>query len=152
MKENTMRLCFDARSQNEAFARVAVGAFFAQLNPTLEQLADVKTAVSEAVTNAIVHGYGGWEQAQVTIACRIEGERIEIAVMDQGVGIADVQQARKPFFTTGAPEQRSGMGFAVMEAFMDSLAVESRPGAGTTVTMTKIIPPQEGAEQSIEPS
>ncbi len=138
MKQNTMRLCFDAISQNEAFARVAVGAFFSQLNPTLEELADVKTAVSEAVTNAIIHGYAQIE-GNVEIRCALNGKSMTVSVIDCGCGIADIEKAMQPFYTTGSPEERSGMGFMVMQAFMDDLVVESAAGSGTKVTMKKTV-------------
>ena len=114
--KNQMELIFDAVSQNEAFARVTAGAFFSQLNPTLEVMADVKTAVSEAVTNAIVHGYQN-KPGKVRMECTIEGDTMTVVVEDNGIGIEDVDKARQPFYTTGPREERSGMGFAVMEAF-----------------------------------
>lgn len=137
-KQNEMRLEFDSRSVNEGFARVAVAAFLAELNPTLDELADIKTAVSEAVTNAIIHGYEN-ETGKVSLNCRIDGEEIEIVVSDTGKGIADVEQAKTPFFTTKPELERSGMGFAFMEAFMDDVQVESELGRGTTVCMKKRI-------------
>lgn len=137
-KQNEMRLEFDSRSVNEGFARVAVAAFLAELNPTLDELADIKTAVSEAVTNAIIHGYEN-ETGKVSLSCRIDGEEIEIVVSDTGKGIADVEQAKTPFFTTKPELERSGMGFAFMEAFMDDVQVESELGRGTTVCMKKRI-------------
>ena len=138
MKQNTMLIRFDALSQNEAFARVTVGAFFSQLNPTLEELADVKTAVSEAVTNAIIHGYcqrGG----AVEIECTLCGKEMTVSVADDGIGIDDVFKALQPFYSTGSDEDRSGMGFMVMQAFMDDLKVVSAPGKGTKVTMKKTV-------------
>lgn len=143
MKKNHMQLTFDARSVNESFARVAVSAFLAELNPTLDELADVKTAVSEAVTNAIIHGYQN-ENGQVHLFCSLEGNKIEIAVADEGVGIVDVEKAREPFFTTKPELERSGMGFAFMEAFMDEVEVMSEPGKGTKVLMRKQIGKVEG--------
>ena len=128
---NEMELSFDAISDNEAFARVAVAAFVSHLNPTLEELSDIKTAVSEAVTNAIIH------PGKVRICCLLEKDLLHISVSDQGVGMTDVEQAMEPLFTTKPELERSGMGFAFMEAFMDDLEVESRPGQGTTVRMTK---------------
>ena len=125
-------------SVNEGFARAAVAAFAAQLDPTLAELGDIKTAVSEAVTNAVVHAYPdaiGTVQVRVRI---LPDERLEIAVKDHGVGIADVAQARTPMYTTGG-EERSGMGFTIMESFMDTLRVKSVPGRGTTVTMCRRI-------------
>lgn len=137
-RQNEMRLEFDSRSVNEGFARVAVAAFLAELNPTLDELADIKTAVSEAVTNAIIHGYED-EAGKVSLSCRIDGEEIEIVVSDTGKGIADVEQAKAPFFTTKPELERSGMGFAFMEAFMDDVQVESELEKGTTVYMKKRI-------------
>ena len=134
---NEMRLEFTARSENEAFARLAISGFMLPLDPTMEQLADVKTAVSEAVTNAIIHGYGGrGGMVGLRAAYGSEGD-LEIAIIDQGRGIDDVQRARQPFFTTCKGEDRSGMGFTVMESFMDDVVVKSAPGKGTTVIMTK---------------
>lgn len=138
MQQNRMKLEFESRSCNEGFARVAVAAFMTQLNPTLEEVADVKTAVSEAVTNAIIHGYEG-KVDWVTIECRIEEQRLWIEIGDTGRGIADVKQAMQPLFTTKAECDRAGMGFAFMEAFMDTLEVISAPGEGTRVQMTKRI-------------
>ncbi len=138
MQQNEMKLEFDSRSCNEGFARVAVAAFMTQLNPTLEEVADVKTAVSEAVTNAIIHGYEGKVQ-KVTILGRIEGAVLYVEVQDEGRGIPDVKLAMQPMYTTKAECDRAGMGFAFMEAFMDSLEVESAPGRGTRVKMSKRI-------------
>lgn len=137
-KKNEMCLEFDSRSVNEGFARVAVAAFLAELNPTLDELADVKTAVSEAVTNAIIHGYES-ETGKVSLRCQIDGEWVRLVVSDTGKGIADVEQAKVPFFTTKPELERSGMGFAFMEAFMDEVLVESELGKGTTVCMKKRI-------------
>ena len=144
--ENTMKLEFPAYSCNESFARAAVGAFFLQLNPTLEELADVKTAVSEAVTNCIVHGYQNGI-GSIAIECWTKGNEFWVSVTDQGVGIADVEQAKQPFFSTIGGEERSGMGFTVMETFMDSLQVTSAPGKGTKVTMSKAMQPELVAVQ-----
>ena len=138
MQQNEMKLEFDSRSCNESFARVAVAAFLTQLNPTLEEVADVKTAVSEAVTNAIIHGYEG-SVHPITIRCRIEGQTLQVEVQDAGRGIPDVALAMQPLYTTKAECDRAGMGFAFMEAFMDSLEVESEPGSGTLVRMSKKI-------------
>lgn len=135
---NEMRLEFDSRSCNEGFARVAVAAFLTQLNPTLEEVADVKTALSEAVTNCIVHGYAGAVE-KILVHCRIEGNIIEIRVIDHGCGISDIEKAMEPLFTTKPEEDRAGMGFAFMEAFMDQVEVLSEPGKGTTVIMKKKI-------------
>lgn len=134
--ENRMSLKFESRSVNEAFARQAVGAFVAQLDPTMEELGDVKTVVSEAVTNAIVHGYGD-EGGFITVSVRLfEGRALEVKVKDTGRGIADVEKARQPMFTTG-DDTRSGMGFTIMETFTDKLRVRSAEGRGTIVTMQK---------------
>ena len=136
--ENYVTLEFLSRSSNEGFARLAAAAFAAQLDPTLDELGDIKTAVSEAVTNAIVHAYPN-QLGKIVMKLRIrEGNILEIVVKDWGVGIADVEQARKPMFTTGNDE-RSGMGFTIMESFMDTLRVRSAPQKGTTVTMRKRI-------------
>ncbi len=137
-RENEMELVFDSRSMNEGFARVSVAAFLTQLNPTLEEVSDVKTAISEAVTNAIIHGYEK-EVKKIRIYCRLEGQRLYIEVEDRGKGIADVKQAMQPLFTTKPELERSGMGFSFMEAFMDELEVVSEPGKGTIVKMEKII-------------
>lgn len=134
--ENRMRLEFNAVSVNEGFARVAVSAFFAQLNPTLDEIEDVKTAVSEAVTNSIIHGYGE-KEGTVIVSCTYHGNDSEVVVMDSGVGIADIEKSMEPFFTTKPELERSGMGFAFMEAFMDEVKVESEPFKGTKVTMKK---------------
>lgn len=136
--KNHVTLHFDARSVNEGFARMAVMAFMADMNPTLEQLEDVKTAVSEAVTNAIIHGYQD-EEKQVEMQCDRDGNRLVIQIIDQGVGIENVEEALQPFFTTKPEMERSGMGFAFMDAFMDELEVTSKLGQGTRVVMTKYI-------------
>ena len=135
---NEMEIIFDSHSSNEGFARVAVASFLTQLNPTVEEVSDVKTAISEAVTNAIIHGYEN-EIHKVSIRCRIEGSQIMVEVKDNGVGIEDVEQAMTPLYTSKPELERSGMGFAFMEAFMDSVEVESVPGEGTTVRMKKTI-------------
>ena len=129
---------FLSLSANESFARAVAACFAARLDPTLDELADIKTAVSEAVTNAIVHAYPD-RVGKITLRLRLlEGERLEVQVKDTGVGIPDVEQARTPLFTTGN-EERSGMGFTIMESFMDHLKVRSAPGKGTAVTMSKRI-------------
>lgn len=138
MITNQMQLGFSALSQNEGFARGVACAFASQLDPTLDELSDIRTAVSEAVTNAIIHGYDGAE-GMVYMRCSLCGQLITISVHDDGCGIEDIAKAREPFFTTRPDMDRSGMGFTVMESFMDSLVVESEPGRGTTVTMTKLI-------------
>ena len=142
---NEMRLDFPAKSENEAFARLAVSGFLLPLDPTMEELADVKTAVSEAVTNAIVHGYAGAEgMVRLRAGYSVEGA-VQIDVADRGCGIEDIERARQPFFTTSPDEERSGMGFTVMESFMDRVAVHSAPGLGTTVRLYKQLCPREQA-------
>ena len=137
-----MSICFDSYPENEQFARIVVTAFLMDLNPTVDELADVKTAVSEAVTNAIIHGYEGCV-GQVVLTCRKCGDEITISVCDQGKGIADVEKAREPFFTTRPEAERSGMGFSFMEAFMDDLHITSAEGQGTCVEMRKQLHLQE---------
>lgn len=135
---NSIKMDFPARSVNEGFARAAAAAFAVQMDPTLEELGDIKTAVSEAVTNAIVHAYPD-SIGNVTLRLRIlEGNVLEILVRDKGCGIPDVKKAMEPMFSTGG-EERSGMGFTIMDSFMDGLRVRSAPGKGTTVTMSKRI-------------
>lgn len=131
-----MSIRFDSYPENEQFARMAITAFLIDLNPTIDEMADVKTAVSEAVTNSIIHGY---EQAvgQVFLTCTKTGADVCITVTDYGKGIADVEKAREPFFTTRPDKERSGMGFAFMEAFMDEVHIESEEGRGTRVVMNK---------------
>ena len=136
--ENHVTLEFPSRSANESFARTAAACFAAQLDPTLEEVNDIKTAVSEAVTNCIVHAYPD-KLGTVTLRLRLfEDNVMEIVVKDTGVGIPDVEKARKPLFTTGGAD-RSGMGFTIMESFMDNLKVRSQAGKGTTVTMRRRI-------------
>lgn len=136
--DNEMRLEFPSRSQNESFARAVVAAFVAQLDPTIEELSEVKTAVSEAVTNAIIHGYSNGI-GNIVIVSKISGYTVEIEVSDCGQGIQDIELARQPLFTSKPELERSGMGFTVMETFMDKVEVESCPGSGTTVRMTKTL-------------
>lgn len=140
---NQMELSFSAYPQNESFARVAVAAFAVQLSPTLPEMADIKTAVSEAVTNAIVHGYRDLAESEVgTVHLHADfGDRrvLTVTVRDDGCGIADVKQAMLPFYTTGDGAERSGMGFCVMQTFMDSVEVDSALGRGTIVTMRKYL-------------
>lgn len=134
--ENFMILDFPSRSSNEAFARSAVACFASQMDPTLEELGDIRTAVSEAVTNCIVHGYPE-KIGLITLRCRILKDNVlDIVVKDKGVGIPDIEQAKRPTYTTGGAE-RSGMGFTIMESFMTSLEITSRPGKGTTVHMRR---------------
>jgi anti-sigma F factor len=135
---NEMKIEFDSKSCNEGFARVAVAAFLTQLDPTLEEVSDVKTAVSEAVTNCIIHGYEN-EVYKIKVECRIKENEIEIMVIDTGKGIENIERAREPLFTTKPELDRSGMGFAFMEAFMDEIEVISEVGQGTSVYMKKVI-------------
>lgn len=145
--ENEMELIFDAISVNESLARMAVAAFVTEKNPTLEEISDIKTAVSEAVTNAIIHGYenkGNYTKKdvhknKVYLRCKWEGNILHIEVEDKGVGILNVRQAMEPLFTTRPDQERSGMGFSFMEAFMDELEVESVVGEGTLIKMQKEI-------------
>ena len=137
---NEMRLDFPAMPENESFARMVVSGFMLPLNPTMEELADVKTAVSEAVTNAIVHGYSGGPGTVRLCAGYSRNGDFQVDVIDHGRGIEDIRQAMQPFFTTASgPEERTGMGFTVMESFMDDVDVRSKPGQGTTVRLTKRI-------------
>ena len=136
--ENEMKLEFLSKSNNEAFARISVAAFASQLDPTIEEMADIKTAVSEAVTNSIVHGYENMN-GMVKIICKIFANCIEIEISDTGKGIENVEMARKPLYTSKPNLERSGMGFTIMENFMDELKVESIVGLGTKVTMIKKI-------------
>lgn len=140
--ENEMKLEFLSKSNNEAFARIAVAAFAAQLDPTIEELADIKTAVSEAVTNSIIHGYENME-GKIKIIARIFKNNIEIEISDSGRGIENVEMARKPLYTSKPNLERSGMGFTIMESFMDEVHIESVFGLGTKVTMKKTIEKQE---------
>ena len=133
-----MKLIIESMSENESFARTVVAAYITRLDPTLEELADVKTAVSEAVTNSIIHGYST-RAGEIEIICEIQGREIIIEVIDQGVGIPDIEKAMEPLYTTKPEWERSGMGFAFMEAFMDSLEVISEPGKGTKIIMKKEI-------------
>ncbi len=139
--KNTMELKLPSLSINEGFARSVVGAFATQLDPTLEDIADIKTAVSEAVTNAIVHGYPD-KLGEIRIYASLDSRTIKVVVQDQGVGIRNIEQARQPFYSTAGDESRSGMGFTVMETFMDEVKIDSTPGKGTTVELKKTIPAQ----------
>ena len=134
---NSVKLTFASRSVNEGFARAVVAAFLVPLDPTVPQLADLKTAVSEAVTNCIVHAYPESIGPVTLTAALYEGGLVRITVRDRGVGIADVEQAMQPMYTTGNPEERAGLGFAVMQSFMDKVKVSSTPGRGTRVTLSK---------------
>ena len=135
--ENEMTLTFPSRSANESFARAAVACFAAQLDPNLEELNDIKTAVSEAVTNCIVHAYPDRIGPITMTAAIYEGGVVRITITDRGVGIPDIAKAMEPMFTTGDAEERAGLGFAVMQSFMDKVKVSSAPGRGTRVTLTK---------------
>ena len=135
---NEMKIVFDSRPENEGLARVAVAAFCTQLNPTLEEVSDLKTAVSEAVTNCIIHAYEGKVQ-KIEVRCRMQGRIIWVDVIDKEIGIEDISKAMEPMFTTKPEKDRSGMGFTFMEAFMDEVNVESQVGDGTTVHMKKTI-------------
>ena len=137
--QNEMELRFQSLSGNEGFARAVAAAFASQLNPSIEELSDIRTAVSEAVTNAIIHGYEQHTDRIVLMRIAISENELTITVHDDGCGIADIELARKPFYTSKPELERSGMGFSVMEAFMDSVTVTSEPGRGTTVTMQKRI-------------
>ena len=136
--DNEMKIEFLSKSNNEAFARIAVAAFIAQLDPTIEELADIKTAVSEAVTNAIIHGYEE-EIGIVKLTCKISKNEVFIEISDTGKGIENVELAKQPLYTTKANLERSGMGFTIMESFMENVEVESVLGIGTKVTMSKLI-------------
>lgn len=138
MYKNKMHLEFDSKSENERFARVTAAAFATQLNPIMEEISDIKTAVSEAVTNAIVHGYDGGE-GTVYLDAEIQNRTLKIMIKDTGVGIEDIDKAMEPLYTTKPDEERAGMGFMFMEAFMDDLEVQSELGKGTTVIMKKTI-------------
>lgn len=135
---NEMTLIFDSRPVNEGLARVTAASFLTQLNPTLEEVADVKTAVSEAVTNCIIHGYEG-EVHKIRMDLKLAGGDLFVDITDHGTGIADVKKAMEPLYTTKPDKDRSGMGFTFMEAFMDEITVESTPGKGTCVRMKKTI-------------
>lgn len=135
---NQMKLEFPSKSENEAFARTAVAAFVAQLDPTVEELTEIKTAVSEAVSNAVIHAYQDSPSGMIVLECMLKADRsVVVTVTDFGVGIDDIRQAMQPLFTSKSSEERSGMGFTVMESFMDKISVTSEPGMGTKVNMMK---------------
>lgn len=138
MRENNMKIEFDSRSENEGFARVAVAAFVTPLNPTLEEIEDIKTAVSEAVTNSIIHGYGE-KIEKIILTASIKENQLFVEVQDFGCGIENIEKAMEPMYTTRPDLERSGMGFAFMEAFMDGLSVKSEAGKGTKVVLKKVI-------------
>ncbi len=172
--QNEMKMEFDAISANESFARVAVAAFMTSLDPTLEEISDVKTAVSEAVTNAVIHGYRECrtseacvgdelvqdseavqqisEKKKIMLRCRVSGDILHIEIEDKGCGIENIEKAMEPLFTTLPDENRSGMGFSFMEAFMDDVEVESEPGKGTLVRMVKKIGTSPWVEDADQPS
>ena len=137
--DDYMKLEFDANSSNESFARVSIAAFVVRLDPTREEISDIKTALSEAVTNAIIHGYENIADGIVWVECRIKDNTVEIKVIDKGRGIENVEKAMEPLYTSHPEMERSGMGFTVMETFMDTVNVDSIVGVGTKVTMTKKI-------------
>jgi len=136
--ENKMKMEFISKSSNEAFARITVASFASQLDPSIEEISDIKTAVSEAVTNSIIHGYED-KQGIITIECTLFANSIEIEITDNGKGIENIEKAKEPLFTTKPELERSGMGFTIMENFMDDLKIESIVGVGTKVTMKKVI-------------
>ena len=137
--KNQMTVIFDAVSENEAFARNTVAAFCVALDPTVDQINDIKTAVSEAVTNSIVHAYPSGENNKITVVTTIDDESVHIVVSDEGIGIDNIENAMQPFYTTKPEQERSGMGFTVMESFIDELKVEPNTPNGTVVSMTKTI-------------
>ena len=137
-REETMRLEMESASHNEQFARVVVAAFLTRLDPTVEEMEDVKTAVSEAVTNAIIHGYEGGS-GRIILTASVNGRELQVSIQDKGVGIPDIARAMEPLYTSKPAAERSGMGFSFMEAFMDEVEVISSVGKGTTVTMKKTI-------------
>ncbi|WP_017728154.1 anti-sigma F factor [Halalkalibacterium ligniniphilum] len=137
MSKNVMELSFSAKSENESFARVTVGAFIAQLDPTMDEMTELKTVVSEAVTNAIIHGYHGQPEGMVYIAASIDQGLVELTIRDEGVGISNIEEARQPLFTTKPELERSGMGFTIMENFVDEIKIVSEPMIGTTVFLKK---------------
>ena len=143
--ENTTKIQFESLSVNESYARGAAAAFLARYDPTVPQLADIKTAVSEAVTNCIVHAYPDRIGTVVMTVAVYPGREVHITVSDKGIGIPNIRQAMEPLFTTGNPEERSGLGFAVMQSFMDKVSVRSRVGGGTRVTLTKRLDERETA-------
>jgi stage II sporulation protein AB (anti-sigma F factor) len=138
-ERNFMSLQFASRSENEAFARVTVAAFVSQLDPTLDELTDVKTVVSEAVTNSIIHGYDNRPDGTVSIQAEIDGDTLYLIIEDQGAGIVDLEQAKQPLYTTKPELERSGMGFTIMENFMDEFEVTTGVGIGTKIKMKKRI-------------
>ena len=148
LKKNEVNLVFDSCSENESFARMVIGAFMVDMDPTMEELADVKTAVSEAVTNCVIHGYNGGEGKNY-MNCKKEGTAIQIEIIDYGRGIDNIEKAMEPLYTTRPELERSGMGFAFMEAFMDGLSVESTPGKGTRIVMDKLIGQEAACDEAL---
>jgi len=144
--ENEMKLEFVSKSNNEAFARIAVAAFVSQLDPTIEELADIKTAISEAVTNCIIHGYEN-TKGIIKIVSKISANTLEVEISDTGKGIENIELARKPLYTSKSNIERSGMGFTIMESFMDEVNIESVVGLGTKITMKKTIKKTEPQEE-----
>lgn len=147
--KNEMKLEFQSKSENESFARIAVAAFVTQLDPSLEEIADIKTAVSEAVTNSIIHGYEG-KEGIVKIECKLFANSVEIEITDNGKGIEDIEKAREPLYTSKVGLERSGMGFTIMETFMDEVNVESVLGIGTKITMKKMVKTNEILEEELK--
>ncbi len=139
MKHNELKTSFLAKAENESLARVICAAFISQLDPTLEELTDVKTAVSEAVTNSIVHAYDSSQKGMINLNCSIDGTTVSIDVIDSGKGIEDIEKAMEPMYTSCPEAERSGMGFTVMQTFMDKIDVTSLVGVGTKVSMKKVI-------------
>jgi stage II sporulation protein AB (anti-sigma F factor) len=146
MYDNEMELSFISKSNNEAFARITVAAFASQLDPTIEELADIKTAISEAVTNCIIHGYEDTE-GNVKIKAKLLEDTLEVEISDNGKGIEDIELARKPLYTTKGNLERSGMGFTIMESFMDEVEIQSVVGIGTKIVMKKTIKKEEKQEE-----
>lgn len=146
MYDNEMELSFISKSNNEAFARITVAAFAAQLDPTIEELADIKTAISEAVTNCIIHGYEDTE-GTVKIKAKLLDNTLEVEISDSGKGIEDIELARKPLYTTKGNLERSGMGFTIMESFMDEVEIQSVVGIGTKIVMKKAIKKEQKQEE-----
>lgn len=147
-RTNEVRLVFDSLSENESFARMVIAAFIMNMDPTMDELADVKTAVSEAVTNCVIHGYNGGP-GKIYMNCRREGDAVTVEIIDYGSGIEDIEKAMEPLYTTRPELERSGMGFAFMEAFMDSLSVESTPGKGTRIVMEKTLGREDACSQAL---
>ena len=137
---NTMTMQIPAKSENESFARAVVAAFCVGLNPTIDEISDIKTAVSEAVTNCVVHAYQKQQRKDdlITIECKLFADMLEVTISDRGVGIPDIKRAMEPFYTTEPDNERSGMGFTVMQSFMDTISVNNQVGGGTVVTMQKV--------------